>query len=417
MKSVSGSKTFYGYYVIAACFVVLYMLWGMVLNTFPIFLKPMTENMGWGRGDLSVALLMGALGMIVSAPAAGKMIDRLGARSVMAFGASIVGVSLIVGSKIETLWQLYIVFGLIGCGLICSTVIPCSFIISNWFVSRRGMAMSFAFAGTSVGGMVMAYVANEIIIHYGWRTAFVLSGITNLVVVIPVVLLFIRTRPSELGLEPYRNPSDEAAKTDVNWGMGVKEALSKAVFWQIAAVMLIVGIVTGGLGNHSVAYLTDIGHSPTSAALAWSIVMGVMILGKLAFGPLADRWGAKNAMAISCLLFIVSIFLLPYAQMYLLTVVFAVIYGFACGAPLVLNPLLTANGLGMKNFGAIFGILNMISTIGGSVAPAGAGYFFQEYKTYYPVFYFFIFLSAIAVIASLSIKPVRVPVVAVEAAE
>lgn len=417
MKSVSGSKTFYGYYVVAACFVVLYMLWGMVLNTFPIFLKPMTENMGWGRGDLSVALLMGAVGMIVSAPVAGKMIDRLGARPVMAFGTLVVGISLIAGSKVQSLWQLYIVFGLIGLGLICSTIIPCSFIISNWFISRRGRAMSFAFAGTSVGGMVMAYVANEIIIHYGWRTAFTLSGITNLVVVIPVVLLFIRTRPSELGLEPYRDPSDEAAKEDANWGVGVKEAFSKAVFWQIAVVMLIVGIVTGGLGNHSVAYLTDIGHSPTSAALAWSIVMGVMILGKLTFGPLADRWGAKNAMAISCLLFIVSILLLPYAKMYLLTVVFAVIYGFACGAPLVLNPLLTADGLGMKNFGAIFGILNMISTIGGSVAPAGAGYFFQEYKTYYPVFYFFVFLSAIAVIASLSIKPVRVPSVALEPAE
>ncbi len=406
MNKTAASKTFYGYYIVAACFVILYMLWGMVLNTFPIFLKPMTENMGWSRGDLTVALLMGAIGMIISAPIAGRMIDRFGARPVMALGTLVVGINLMAGSLIQHLWQLYIVFGLIGCGLICSSVIPCSFIISNWFVSRRGVAMSIAFAGTSVGGMVMTYVGNEIILHYGWRRAFVLSGLTNLIVVIPVVLLFVRTRPSELGLEPYRNPSDEAAKRDFNWGVGVKEAFSKVVFWQIAAIMLIVGVVSGGLGNHSVAYLTDLGHSSTSAALAWSIVMGVMIFGKLAFGPIADRWGAKIAMAISCLLFVISIFLLPFAKTYTIVIVFAVIYGFASGAPLVINPLLTAGGLGMKNFGAIYGILNMVGSIGGSVSPVGAGYYFDKYKTYQPVFYLFAFLAIIAAITSLTIKPV-----------
>jgi MFS family permease len=408
MKSTSPPRVFYGYYIIGACFIILFMLWGVVLNTFPIFFKPIAENMHWSRGALAIALLAGAVGTTFSAPVAGKLMDRFGVRSIMTVGALIIGGGLLAGSRMQHLWQLYIIFGFIGCGLMCASIIPCSFIISNWFVSRRGMAMGFAFSGTSAGGMIGSWVANKIILGYGWRTAFALSGISILLIVIPVILLLIRTRPSELGLEPYRAGSDSAGGND-NWGIGVKEAFRTKVFWQVATIMLIVGIVSGGFGNHSAAFLTDLGHSPTQAAFAWSLVMFVMIFGKFAFGPVADKWGAKNAMAGACILFIASFFILPYAKAYSAVMLFSVAYGFACAAPLVINPLLTAGGMGMKNFGAIFGILNMMANLGGTLGPVGAGFYFDKYRTYYPVFYFFIFLMAVAALTALLIKPVQQP--------
>ena len=101
----------------------------------------------------------------LTAPIAGALMDRIGARSVMTAGISIIGVGLLGGSTVFRLWQLYIVFAVIGCGLMCSTVIPCSLVISNWFVSRRGAAMGVAFAGTSVGGMVMSPIANWMILN------------------------------------------------------------------------------------------------------------------------------------------------------------------------------------------------------------------------------------------------------------
>jgi MFS family permease len=404
MKLPRIRKPYHGIYIVAACFIVLYMLWGMVLNTFPIFLKPITEDMDWGRGALTFALLMGAIGTAVSAPIAGLLIDRIGAKPVMAAGTLIIGVGLLAGSRIAHLWQLYVIFAFIGCGLMCATLIPCSYIISNWFVSRRGMAMSGAFVGTSVGGMIMSPVANWIILNYGWRVAFALSGATILIVVIPVIAFLIRTRPSEVGLEPYRDAGAEADSAGDNWGVGVKEAFSLPAFWQIAAIMLIVGVVTGGLGNHCPAYLSDVGHSPTQAAFAWSLVMGIMILGKLSVGPVADRWGAKNAMAGACVLFAASIAILIFAQPYWVALVFAGIYGFACGAPLVINPLLTGGYLGMRNFGAIFGILNIMGTVGGAVGPFGAGVFFDVQKTYLPVFYFFIALTIVGAVVSVCMK-------------
>src|SRR3972149_3034917 len=123
MAPPHSGRLFYGYVVVAACFVVLFFVWGMVLNTFPIFLKPIAENMGWGRGELAIAL--------------------------------VIGLGLLAGSRVTELWQLYLVFIAIGCGLMCASIIPCSLVVSNWFISRRGAALSGAFVGTSAGGMGM----------------------------------------------------------------------------------------------------------------------------------------------------------------------------------------------------------------------------------------------------------------------
>lgn len=414
MNSASPTKPFYGFYIVAACFIILFMLWGMVLNTFPVFLKPIAEDMHWSRGALAIALLTGSIGAALAAPIAGVLIDRVGARPVMVTGALIIGLGLLVGSRIAQLWQLYLIFGFVGCGLMCATVIPCSFIISNWFVSRRGMAMSGAFVGTSAGGMVMSPVANWIILDYGWRAAFALSGAAILVVVIPVIILVIRGRPSELGLEPYRHGDAETETVEEIPGAGVKEAFSLRAFWQIAAIMLALSLVAAGVGNHCVAYLTDLGHSPTRAAFAWSVVMGAMIVGKLSLGPLADRWGAKNAVAAACALFSLSLFVLTLAKPYGVVFLFAGTYGFACGAPLVLSPLLVADYLGMRNFGALYGILNIMATVGGAVGPVGAGMFFDLQGTYLPVFYLFIGLMLVTAMVSMLMRSLLQPMGVVE---
>jgi MFS family permease len=406
MSSPGSSRFFYGYYITAACFFILFFLWGMVFNTFPIFLKPIAVSMNWGRGELAIALLVGSVASAIASPLAGTLIDRIGAKKVMAVGAAVVGVAIIAESRITELWHLYVLFGFIGLGLMCSTIIPCSLLISNWFVARRGAAMSAAFVGTSFGGMVMSPVANWIIINHGWRTAFVFSGSTILIIVVPLILFVIRTHPSEMGLTPYQTDDPDGGAAGDVWGVGVKDAFSLKAFWQIAAIMLIISVAYGGLGNHCVAYLTDLDHSPTRAAFAWSLVMGAMVLGKIAFGPLADRRGAKVAMAISCVIFSISIGFLIFAKPFGMVLIFACLYGFACGAPLVINPLLTGDYLGVKNFATLYGILNIMGTIGGAIGPVGAGYVFDTYHTYLPVFYFFIPLMLLCGLIAITMKPI-----------
>jgi MFS family permease len=105
-------------------------------------------------------------------------------------------------------------------------------------------------------------------------------------------------------------------------------------------------------------------------------------------------------------LFSISIGFLIFAKPYWAVIVFAAIYGFACGAPLVIDPLLTGDYLGVKNFGVLFGILNIMGTIGGAIGPVGAGYIFDTYNTYLPVFYFFIPFMLVCGLISIMLKPI-----------
>ena len=406
MESPRKPKPFYGYYIVGACFVTLFFCWGMVLNTFPVFVEPLTREMGWTLMGLAAAGLAGAATSIILFPIAGKLIDRLGARPVMIAGALTMGLSLLGASRATELWHMYVMNAFIGAGLASVTLVPCSFIISNWFVARRGLAMSGAVLGTAVGGAVMAPVATWLIEHYSWRTAFVLAGLEIIFIVIPVIYFLIRTRPSDMGLEPYRDDSVEAETSGEEWGVEVGASFSMPVFWMISINVLLVALVTAGVGFHCVNYLIGLEHSSQSAGWIWSVVMWAMIAGKLSAGPISDRWGARNTMAAVCILFAISMLLLVRAQSYQMAIIFAVIYGFALGAPLVLNPLLAGDYLGMKNFATIFAILNIMGTLGGNAGPIGAGYYADTRQVYAPVFYLFIGLMVLAALCCVFMKPI-----------
>ena len=110
-------------------------------------------------------------------------------------------------------------------------------------------------------------------------------------------------------------------------------------------------------------------------------------------------------MAGACVLFAISIAILTFAQPYWIVLVFAALYGFACGAPLVLNPLLTSNYLGMKHFGALYGVLNIMATVGGAIGPVGAGIYFDRTGSYLPVFYIFVAMMLVAAVIAMSMHP------------
>jgi MFS family permease len=387
----------------------MFLTMGMIVNTLGIFLKPMVEDLGSNREAVSLALIMGGGCMAFLSPVAGKIIDKIGVRPVMSVGTLIAGLGLFIVSRITQVWQIYATFCLIWSGLAFASLIPCSLIISNWFVARRGLAMGLMAMGTSLGAMVMSPVLNWIILNYGWRSGFIVSGTLVLAVGGPMILLVLRTHPSEKGLESYGGPDlNKEIEEDADengWGLTMKEARSTRVYWHLAAMMFIFGIATTGLVLHCVPYLTDLGHSPTNAAFAWSIVMGSMAAGKFALGPIADRWTAKNAMTGACILATASLVLLILAKSYVAVVLFALVYGFAMGAPLTIYPLLTGRCFGTKNFGEIYGKLTLISFMGSGISFVSLGAVYERLESYLPAFYVFVFLALFAIILSALINP------------
>jgi MFS family permease len=142
--------------------------------------------------------------------------------------------------------------------------------------------------------------------------------------------------------------------------------------------------------------LTDIGHAESTASWIIAIISGMTFLGKISLGSIADRWGVRPTVALAFGLILAGLLLLTGARALPVAFAFAIVYGFGIGAPLVLNPALTAECLGLKHFGAVFGILTLFTTGGAAVGAVLTGFIYDAAGTYIPALLLFVALTAVA---------------------
>lgn len=386
---------FYGWWIVATCFVVNFIVFGISVNTFTVYLKPIEADLGWSRGEISLALTLAALAMGAGAPIIGRLIDRTGARSIMAVGATIVGGSTVLLASTQSLGFFYAAFVISGLGQAAATLIPVSLVISNWFHAQRARALAIAMTGTGLGMMVMVPVTNWIVSNWGWRTSFRIMGCAILATV-PLTVLLIRTRPAEMNLSPDGGDIGSAEAAPASAGLTLPEAIRTRAFWLIGSMMLFAGLLAMGVGVHLMPYLTDIGYPAATAALFISGIAAFTVIGKLGMGFLADRWGIRQAVVLTYALILVGILLLIGAGNFAVACGFAVVWGCVIGAPLILNPTLAADCLGLRSFGALFGVLTLLNTAGVAVGAVVSGVIYDTSGSYVPAFILFGVLSAVA---------------------
>jgi sugar phosphate permease len=374
------TRIFYGWYVVVACFVVNFIVFGISVNTFTVFVKPIEQDLGWSRKAVSMGLSLAIVTMGIAAPFMGRVIDRMGARLVMAAGAGVMGVVFFILSRTQSLLSFYSCYAIGGLCQAAATTIPISLVISNWFNVKRGTALGLAMTGTGLGGMLMVPVMTWIVVNWGWRTSYFVGGCIILVVV-PLNLLLIRTRPSEKGLLPDGATVLEGESAE-DTGLTVQEALKTRSFWLIGCMMLLFGTAWSGIGVHLMAYLTDIGHSERVASLAIGIMLGLTIAGKVGMGWIVDSWGIRGAVGVTFAMVSLGMILLMKADTAAMAYASVIVYGFAVGAPLLINPAITAQCMGLRQFGTLFGILMFLQTPGLAAGPILAGAIYDARGSY-----------------------------------
>ena len=389
------TKMFYGWYIVAVCFVINFIVFGISVNTFTVYVKPVSTDMGWTRAQFSLGLTLASLCMGIMAPFVGRLIDRIGARLIMTVGASIIGICTLGLSKAEPLWVFYLLFMISGAGQAGTTLIPISLVISNWFNLKRGRALGIVMTGTGLGAMVMVPVTSWIVVNWGWRASYFIMGWIILSMA-PVCFIFIKTSPSDMGLKPDGGVILPQTAQPLQAGIPVAAAIKTGSFWMIAVMMFILGMVGMGLGLHLMPYLTDIGHAQITAGMLISIISAMTVFGKVSMGIFADRWGIRKVVALACFVIVIGILVLMKAHTLLIAIVFAVIYGYAIGAPLMINPALTADCFGLAFFGSIFGILSLFNILGAGIGAWLAGAIYDHSGSYMPAFWLFIILTAAA---------------------
>jgi MFS family permease len=391
-----------GWKIVASLFVVLFVVWGGGINTGAVFFPALLKHFGWTRAHLSTLGSAGALAAGLVGPLVGGLVDRFEARRVMMAGAGITALAFIFASRANSYPPLLIANIVIAIGVTAATIIPCSLIVSNWFGTRRGLALGVTFAGTSIGGMGMTLVSNYAIAAGGWRTGYVTVAVPMIVVVVPLVLLTVRSRPAGRASAPL--PA-EPQSSFVMPGLEVAEAMRTRSFWLISAAQFLYACAIAGAGLHLIAYLIGIGYTATLAAGVLSAIFFLTSIGKLAMGLFADRVSARIALSSNFAISMIGMAMLLGAAHKSALVGYVIFYGLTVGAPLVLMPMVMAESMGLRRLGSIMGITGVFATVGAAVGPVLAGHIFDVTGSYTTAFLAFVAMWFAATVSIFGCRP------------
>jgi MFS family permease len=371
---------------------------------FAVFLKPITAELGVGRGMFSSALTLHATLAALSCPLIGWLVDRWGARRVMIPGLVVYALAtasyaLIQASPFAVTYLVFAVTGIVG-GV--GTPIPYAAVLTRWFDRQRGLALGIGIAGVGLGVALVPQLAAFLIAAFGWRTAYLGLAVTILVIAFVPVAIFLR-EPTKAA----RSTEDPVAAALP--GAATGEAFRSGVFWALAIAFFLDVIAINGTLTHIVALLTDRGIALQAAVAALSGTGIALILGRILSGWCLDRlWGPYVAVAFF-ILPMIGIALLATGAAGLAPVVGAVTLGLGIGAEVDLMAFFASRYFGMRNYAKIYGTMFGIFAFGVGIGPALSGASFDVFRSYTPIFIVYEIMLVISCAIFLRLGPYPYP--------
>jgi MFS family permease len=341
----------------------------MFMFTAGIFAGALQTDFGWSRSQIMGAAVFDTIAVLTTGLMAGRLIDRIGARPVVIASCILLGLTTMALSlttaNIAVFYAIYALRSFVAVG-----TMPPAFakVVSACFNKRRGFALGIVLAATGVAGVILPPFVHEIIVHYGWRAAYVGLGLLPLVIALPSILLLL---PGKAG-----SPAAPLAGTapPTLEGVSVAEALRGHRYWVMGAVALAAGIGLGGILSNLVPLLVDRGFSPGAAASQLSLYGLVIIVGRLAAGWLLDRhWAPAVGSVFLAAPALGAMLLWGGADTVGLVSLAVILVALASGAEFDLMAFLTAKYFGRRNFTALYSGQNALFAVGAGLSPAVFG--------------------------------------------
>jgi MFS family permease len=385
---------------------------------FGVFIKPLTTEFHATRTTISFAFLVTNLMGSFGAPIVGRLADRFGPRKVI-IPATVAFAAVLIASKFVStnLWQLYLFFflaGLIGSG---AAPVPYGKVISNWFDRHRGLALGVTMIGISVGAVVMPPAAQRLITLVGWRSTYAVVGCGVLLISVPIIALFLKDSPREMGLlqdgQAESAPAHDALTIIPNdapredTGIPLSQAMHSKTFWLLATGFALIAVSVHGCVIHLVPLLTDRGITPEKAALASSVLGIALLFARVASGYLMDRFYAPYVAVFFFSCVTGGIVLLWSGLGGAVVYLAALFVGMGMGAEVDIIAYLTSRYFGLHSFGEIYGYLFAVFTMAGAVGPILMAQGFDRTHSYQAPLIFFFFATVIGVILMTRLGPYR----------
>jgi MFS family permease len=404
----------YGWLVIALCFLTTLTSAG-VRSSPSVLIHPLEAEFGWSRTMIAAAVSMNLLLFGVAAPVSGYLIDRFGPRKVMMGSLTmlIVGVS---GTMMMTeFWQFFLVWGIIvgigagGVGSVLTATVG-----NRWFVAKRGLALGILGSASSTGQIIFLPLFMAMIQYAGWRLGS-MSLIIVAMILLPLIFLFMRDDPSEVGLQPYGADDPKAAgaggatslrgMSAKNATITAREVIGHPTFWLLCGSFFVCGGTANGLiGTHLIPHEIEIGIPQIAAASLLGLMGALNMVGTIFSGWMIDKVQPQKWLALVYALRGCSLLLLPFVRDYVGLVVFAIIYGLDWFATVPPSMAITADTFGRQNVGKVYGWIFMSHQIGAAIMASAAGAVRTYIGDYQPAFFAGGMIAMIAATLALNIK-------------
>jgi MFS family permease len=345
-----------------------------------IFLDPVSRDMGWSRAGISAAMTINFLVMGAGAFAWGALSDRYGTRVVVSIGAVLLGLALVLTSRVQSLLLFQLTYGILV-GLAASTFFaPMIALTTGWFDKQRSLAVSLVSAGMGVAPMTISPFARWLITSYDWRTAMFVIGILAWVLLIPAAML-VRQPPAASAAGPQVSAAPDGSIATV------AEALRSRQFIVLAVVFFLCCAAHSGPIFHMVSYAMACGIAPMAAVTIYSVEGLAGLGGRLVFGVAGDRYGAKRVLIVGLLIQALAIGAYPFVRELGEFYFMAVIFGTAYGGVMPLYAVLARDYFSQSIMGTVFGAATMLSSLGMAAGPVVGGWIFDTYGGYSWLFF------------------------------
>lgn len=402
--------------VFLACCLIAAAGLGMLLNTSGIFIAPVAEELGVGRGAVAAWLTVFSVVMAIVTPLAGTLYARVDARWLAAAGIILAAGSVAAMSQFTALWQWYAAGVVFGFGGALSFFVAVPTIINNWFVKKRGLLLGIAMACTGLGGAIGGPIVQAVLSASGWRTAYLAVGAASILLAVPITVAVVRSRPSDVGLRPFgvaahaplgqtsgkatssaqvsagRPPDTASAPATTSSGHlpgpSFQQVRSSASYWLLFGGILLIGLGAAYL-MHLPGFALSIGRTAEFGAVLGSAMLLGNVGGKVALGVAGDKLGSRTTTMTG-----VVLVALGFALLFLGTAVNVLLFtgafliGLTQSMAAVSAPMLVGDLFGQRDFSRklsyVSAAVSLAQAIGavavgttydltGSYAPAMAG--------------------------------------------
>lgn len=355
----SRSRVFYGWWIVAISALGLFFSAPTIaVYSYSVFLKAVSEDFHVGRGAVAMAFTFHNLCAAACIPIIGYMIDRFGAKRIIVPATVLVGLTALSAKLIGAdLWQYYIFYIALGILEAASGPLPFSAIISRWFDRKRGLALGMMSFGSGLAAIAYPPIAQLLITHFGWRSAYSIFGASILLAPILFLTVFLKEDPGRKGLFPdgVAPVMPSSASGSQAAGLDWREIWPSRTFWLLIAAIFLAGCSVHGCVLHLAAMLSDRGFSPQAAANAVSIIGVAMLFGRTGSGYFLDRFFGPRVCAVLFGQSAVGIAVLATGASGLLAIVAAFMVGLSFGAEVEVIAFLVSRYFGLRCFGLAYG--------------------------------------------------------------